>query len=52
MTRIQTHEAVCAERWGQILSRMDRIETIVMWAAGILITGMGGIIVAIMMKGH
>ena len=51
LQRIDTHEKVCSERWGTILKRMDRIETIVIGAAGLLITGMGGLLVAILTKG-
>lgn len=41
---LEKHEAVCAERWQQILSRMGRMEAIVVTAAGALLAGMGGII--------
>jgi hypothetical protein len=41
---ITTHEAVCAERWRQILDRMARMEAVVIWSAGVLVCGMGGII--------
>ncbi len=49
--RIEIHEAVCAERWQRILERMTRLETIILSAAGTVIVGMGGLLVAILMKG-
>lgn len=52
LTRIDTHERVCAERWQQILARMDRMEKIMIGAAGTLIVGMGGLVVTLLMKGH
>lgn len=39
--RIETHEAVCAERWKQILSRMSRMETVIYGAVTALLSGMG-----------
>lgn len=51
LLRIETHEAVCAERWATVLSRMNRLEAIVISAAGVLITGMGALIVTLAMKG-
>ena len=36
--RLTTHEAVCAERWTETISRIKRLETI-------MIGGAGGIIV-------
>jgi hypothetical protein len=49
--RIDTHEAVCAQRWEMILARIARLEAIVIGAAGTLILGMGGVIVTLMTKG-
>ncbi len=42
--RLERHEAVCAERQGTIISRLNRIETLALTATGTLIAGMGGII--------
>lgn len=38
-SRLTTHEAVCAERYEAINARLKRIEKILMWAAGAIITG-------------
>lgn len=37
--RVETHEAVCAERYDQINARLKRIEKIIMWSAATFITG-------------
>ena len=37
--RVDTHEAVCAERYDQINARLKRIEKIIMWSAATFITG-------------
>jgi hypothetical protein len=41
---LDKHEAVCAERWGQILERMSRMETVIYSAAAALLTGMGVVV--------
>ncbi len=41
---LDKHEAVCAERWGQILERMNRMETVIYSAAAALLTGMGVVV--------
>jgi hypothetical protein len=41
--RLMTHEAVCAERYESINARLKRIEKILMWAAGTMITGGAGL---------
>lgn len=51
MTRLVTHEAVCAERWQRILERISRLEAIVLVAAGTLIASMGGLIVTLALRG-
>ena len=38
--RVATHEAICAERYGQIIQRMGRIEKIMLGVAGALILGL------------
>lgn len=38
-SRLTTHEAVCAERYEAINARLKRIERILMWAAGSIISG-------------
>lgn len=50
LTRIETHEAVCAERWKEIVRRMDRLERLVAGAAGTLIVGMAGLIVTLLFR--
>lgn len=52
LARIETHEAVCALRWQQIMARIGRLETIIIGAAGTLIVGMAGIIMTVLLKGH
>lgn len=52
LTRIDTHEAVCAERWRLILARMDRLEHVIMGAAGALIVGMAALIATLIFHGH
>lgn len=48
-SRLATHEAVCAERYEQINARLKRIEKIIMWAAGTMLTG-GAALGAIMFQ--
>lgn len=49
--QLTSHEAVCAERYQTFIQRVDRLEIILLAAAGTLIVGMGGIIMAILLKG-
>lgn len=49
--KLLTHEAVCAERYNTFITRVNRLERILVNAAGALIVGMAGIIIAILMKG-
>jgi hypothetical protein len=42
--RLQTHEAVCAERYDQINARLKRIEGIMMKTAGVMLLSMAGTI--------
>ena len=42
--RLNSHEAVCAERYDQISARLKRRERIIMNAAGALLIGMGSIV--------
>jgi len=41
--KLSTHEAVCAERYEAINARLKRIERILMWAAGSIISGGAGV---------
>lgn len=43
-SRMTAHEAVCAERWGAIKSRMARIEGIILVSSGTIIVGLFGVI--------
>ena len=49
--KLITHEAICAERYGTFIARVDRLEKLVMKTAGALIMGMAGVIIAILTKG-
>lgn len=46
--RLNSHEAVCAERYDQINARLKRLERIIMNAAGTMLLGMGGVVFAFM----
>jgi len=36
-SQLDTHEAVCAERWRETINRIKRIETVMMGSAGTII---------------
>jgi len=42
--QIDTHEAVCAERWTETINRIKRIETIMIGTAGTIILMLTSII--------
>ena len=44
--RLNSHEAVCAERYDQINARLKRIERIIMNAAGVMLLSMAGVVFA------
>lgn len=44
--RLNTHEAVCAERYDQINGRLKRLEVILMKTCGLLLVSMCGVIYA------
>lgn len=53
------HEAVCAERWGEVCRQLDEVKAairglwrVVMVTAGSLICGMAGLIATLVLKGH
>jgi hypothetical protein len=48
--KLDTHEAVCAERWRQILRRMSRMETVIYSAAAASLTGMGVVVWTLLQK--
>ncbi len=39
-----SHERICALRYKAINSRLKRIETVLLWLAGVALTGMGSMI--------
>ena len=43
-TKIESHEAVCAERWLEILNRVKRVEHFIVATLITLVDGMAGII--------
>lgn len=43
--RLNSHEAVCAERYEQINARLKRMEQIMMNVAGAMLIGMASLIV-------
>jgi hypothetical protein len=49
--KLITHEAICAERYNTFITRVDRLEKLLIKAAGTLIMGMAGVIIAIMTRG-
>ena len=46
--RLATHEAVCAERYANLLSRLGRLETVMIGAAAALIGAMGALLLTLM----
>ena len=46
--RLDTHEAVCAERWKETILRIKRIEQIMMGVAGTMIL----LLVTLLLKGQ
>ena len=42
--RVNTHEAVCAERWKETIERIKRLEMIMIGSAGALIVLMAGML--------
>jgi hypothetical protein len=42
--RLNSHEAVCVERYSQINARLKRLEHIMLTVAGALLLGMGSLL--------
>ena len=42
--RVNTHEAVCAERWKETIERIKRLEMIMIGSAGAVIILMAGML--------
>ena len=49
--RLSSHEEVCALRYEIINSRLKRLESILITACGVLLTGMGGIVMTLITHG-
>ena len=45
--RLSSHEEVCALRYEVINSRLKRLESILVTACGVLLTGMGGVVITL-----
>ena len=43
-TKIESHEAVCAERWLEVIHRVKRLEHFILATLVSLVVGMAGII--------
>jgi hypothetical protein len=50
--KLVSHEAVCAERYSTFITRVDRLEKLMIKTAGALIVGMAGVLMAIILKGY
>ena len=42
--KIESHEAVCAERWLEVISRVKRVEQFILLTLITLVIGMAGIL--------
>lgn len=49
--QLTSHEAVCAERYQTFIQRVDRLESLMIKTAGVLIVGMAGILMTIILRG-
>lgn len=50
--RISSHEEICALRYEVINARLKRLESILITACGVLLTGMGGIVFTFITHGR
>jgi hypothetical protein len=50
LARINTHEAVCAERYAIIISRVARLETLLITAVGALLAGLAGLVITLLTR--
>ena len=46
--QLNAHVDVCTLRYEMLCSRLKRLENVIMAASGVMLTGMGGIIFALM----
>lgn len=49
--RISSHEEICALRYEIINARLKRLESILVTACGVLLTGMGGVVMTFLTHG-
>lgn len=42
--RLDGHEELCAERYSAIIARLDRLEKMIGWAAGLIMVSLIGLI--------
>jgi hypothetical protein len=49
--RLSSHEEVCALRYEIINARLKRLESILITACGVLLTGMGGVVMTLITHG-
>jgi hypothetical protein len=50
--RISSHEEICALRYEIINARLKRLESILITACGVLLTGMGGMVFTFITHGR
>lgn len=50
--RISSHEEICALRYEIINARLKRLESILVTACGVLLTGMGGVVMTFLTHGR
>lgn len=50
--RLSSHEEICALRYEVINARLKRLESILVTACGVLLTGMGGVIFTFLTHGR
>ncbi len=48
--KLTAHEAICGERYNAILSRISRLEMILVSTAGLLICGLASVLITILLK--
>lgn len=49
-SRVETHEAVCSERYKQIFNQLRSTDSLIRTIGVLLVTGMAGVIVTQMLK--
>jgi len=47
---LTTHVALCGERYRTLEMRIVRLERITLWAAATSLTGMGGVIITLILR--